>query len=59
MADINRALNKALAAPDVRERFAALGLEPAAGTPADLLKAMDDDARRWGAVVRKSGFKPD
>ncbi len=59
VADINRALNKALAALDVRERFAALGLEPAAGTPADLLKAMDDDARRWGAVVRKSGFKPD
>ena len=56
---INRALNKALSAPDVRERFAALGLEPAPGTAAALQQAMDDDTRRWGAVVKKSGFKPD
>lgn len=56
---LNRALNKALATSEVREHFAALGLEPTAGSPADLQKAMDDDARLWGAAVRKSGFKPD
>ncbi len=57
--EINRALNKALASPEVRERFAGLGLEPGSGSPADLQKTMADDTRRWGPVVRKSGFKAD
>lgn len=57
--EINRALNKALASPEVRERFAALGLEPGGGSAADLHKTMADDTRRWGPVVRKSGFKAD
>ena len=57
--EINRALNKALALPEVRERFAGLGLEPGTGSPADLQKTMADDTRRWGPVVRKSGFKAD
>lgn len=57
--EINRALNKALALPEVRERFAALGLEVAGGSPADLKAAMVDDARRWAPVVRKSGFRAD
>ncbi len=59
MEEINRALNKALASPEVRERFAGLGLEPGGGTPADLQKTMADDTRRWGPIVRKSGFKAD
>ncbi len=57
--EINRALNKALASPEVHERFAALGLEPGGGSAADLQKTMNDDTRRWGPVVRKSGFKAD
>ncbi len=57
--EINRALNKALAHPDVRERFNALGLEPAGGSAADLKKAMVDDAKRWAPVVKKSGFRAD
>lgn len=57
--EINRALNKALASPEVRERFAALGLEAGGGSAADLHKTMGDDTRRWGPVVRKSGFKAD
>ncbi len=57
--EINRALNKALASPEVRERFAGLGLEAGGGSAADLQKTMADDTRRWGPVVRKSGFKAD
>lgn len=57
--EINKALNKALATPEVRERFAALGLEAAGGSAADLQKAMLDDAKRWGPIVKKSGFKAD
>ena len=57
--EINRALNKVLTLPEVRERFAGLGLEPGSGSPTDLQKTMVDDTRRWGPVVRKSGFKAD
>ncbi|WP_423455327.1 Bug family tripartite tricarboxylate transporter substrate binding protein [Ottowia sp. VDI28] len=57
--EINKALNKALAAPEVRERFASLGLEAAGGTPAGLQKTMHDDALRWGPTVKKSGFRAD
>lgn len=57
--DINKALNKALATPEVRERFAGLGLEVGGGSAADLQKTMQDDAKRWAPVVRKSGFKAD
>jgi len=57
--DINKALNKALATPEIRERFATFGLEAAGGTPADLQKTMLDDAKRWGPIVKKSGFKAD
>jgi tripartite-type tricarboxylate transporter receptor subunit TctC len=57
--DINKALNKALATPEVRERFAGLGLEVGGGSAADLQKTMQDDAKRWAPIVRKSGFKAD
>ncbi|MGB3068202.1 MAG: Bug family tripartite tricarboxylate transporter substrate binding protein [Ottowia sp.] len=57
--EINKALNNALAAPEVRERFASLGLEAAGGTPAGLQKTMHDDALRWGPTVKKSGFRAD
>jgi tripartite-type tricarboxylate transporter receptor subunit TctC len=57
--DINKALNKALATPEVRERFAGLGLDVGGGSAADLQKTMQDDAKRWAPVVRKSGFKAD
>lgn len=57
--EINRALNKALAHPEVRERFAALGLEPGGGTPAELQRTMEQDAKLWGPIVRKSGFRAD
>ncbi len=57
--EINKALNKALAHPEVRERFATLGLEAGGGTPADLQKTMLEDAKRWGPIVKKSGFRAD
>jgi tripartite-type tricarboxylate transporter receptor subunit TctC len=57
--EINKALNKALVNPEVRERFAALGLEPAGGSPAELHKIMQDDTKRWAPIVKKSGFKAD
>lgn len=54
---INRAVNKVLARPDVRERFLSLGLDVGGGNAADLQRTMESDTQRWGPVVKKSGFK--
>jgi tripartite-type tricarboxylate transporter receptor subunit TctC len=56
---LNAAINKALAVPELRERFAKLGLEPTGGTPADLSARMAQDSARWAPVVKASGFKAD
>ena len=56
---LNAAINKALAAPELRERFTKLGLEPTGGSAADLAKRMADDTARWGPIVKASGFKAD
>jgi tripartite-type tricarboxylate transporter receptor subunit TctC len=59
VAQLNAAINKALAEPQLRERYAKLGLEPTGGTPADLVALMKRDRDRWSPVVKASGFKAD
>lgn len=56
---INKALNTALAAPDVVGRFQDLAIEPSPGTPADLASRMVKDKARWGPLVKASGFRGD
>ncbi|MEO6409023.1 MAG: Bug family tripartite tricarboxylate transporter substrate binding protein [Burkholderiaceae bacterium] len=59
VAQLNASINKALASPELRQRFAALGLEPTGGTPADLSAAMKRDTERWAPIVKASGFRGD
>lgn len=54
---INPAFNKALAAPDARERFLKLDLKPSGGGAVDLRAIMKRDIERWGPVVKASGFR--
>jgi len=56
---INAAVNKALATPELRERFGKLGLEPTGGSPAELAAIMKRDSERWAPVVKASGFRGD
>jgi tripartite-type tricarboxylate transporter receptor subunit TctC len=56
---LNAAINKALAAPELRDRFVKLGLEPTGGTPAELAAIMKRDTERWAPIVKASGFKGD
>ena len=56
---VNRALNKALAQPDVLDRFAKLGLEAAGGSPAALAALERSSAARWAPVVKATGFRAD
>jgi len=55
----NAAINTALKAPELRERFLKMGLEPTGGSPADLAAIMKRDTERWSPVVKASGFRGD
>jgi tripartite-type tricarboxylate transporter receptor subunit TctC len=50
---------KALAAPDLRERFAALAVEPRTNTPEQFRALLESDLRRWAKVVKDAGIKPE
>ena len=56
---LNNETLKALESPAVRERFAALGLEPVGGSPADCAKHITADIARWAPVVKAGGARPD
>jgi tripartite-type tricarboxylate transporter receptor subunit TctC len=45
--------------PEVRERFAAMGLEPVGGTPEELARAVARDLERYKAVARAANIKND
>ncbi|CAJ93029.1 Extra-cytoplasmic solute receptor [Cupriavidus necator] len=48
---INAALQAALQAPDVRKGLAALGAEPAGGSPAQLRQLIDAETDKWRAPI--------
>ena len=52
---LNAELNKSLATATIRERFAAIGAEPAISTP----EQFRAEYVKWGDVVRRSGAKID
>ncbi len=56
---LNRAINKALQAPDVVDRLSKLGMDPATSTPEDFAKIVASDYAKWGPIVTASGFKPE
>jgi tripartite-type tricarboxylate transporter receptor subunit TctC len=56
---LNRAINEALAEPEVRTRISRINLEPAGGTPEELDRYIKSQIARWGEVIRTAGVKPD
>jgi len=56
---LNAALNKALSAPDVKQRLLGLGMEAAPGKPEELARTIEADLAHWGPVVKASGFTAD
>lgn len=56
---LNAALRQALAAPDVIEGFATMGLEAQASDPAALAARLKADLDHWGPIVKRIGFAAD
>ncbi len=49
---------KAVSAPDVKERFFELGIEPVAGTPEQFAAHIKAERDKWIPLFRKIGIKP-
>ena len=57
IAQLNAALNKALATPDVRQRLQDMAATPEPGTPEQLRSFAQAEIQRWREVVKQSGAK--
>lgn len=54
---LNAEINRALAQPDVQERFARQGLATVGGTPGELGEYIQSEIARWSKVVKAMGIK--
>jgi len=57
IAQLNEALNIALASPDVKKRLVADGAETLSGTPQAYAADLERDEKKWGALVRRLDLK--
>lgn len=51
VAKVNAGLNQALREPDVKDRLAQLGIEPAGGTPQQFAAMTDADRAKWKKII--------
>lgn len=56
---LNAEINKALAAPAVREKLPEFGLEIVGNTPEQYADHIKREAAKWADVVKRSGTKVD
>lgn len=56
---LNREVIKALAAPEVKQRFEAEGADPAGNSPQEFAAFFQAEAAKWAEVVKRSGTKLD
>ena len=56
---LNAAINRAIASPSFRERFALIGDEPAGGTPEEFAALIRSDSAKWAEVIKRSGARLD
>ncbi len=56
---IGTSVAKALAEPELRERFAGFGFEPWVASPADIGKVVETDTRRFAEIVKRASIALD
>jgi len=56
---VNRELNAVLQSAEVRQRFAASGLQITGGTPEEFAAILRRDYDKYGAALRSAGVKPE
>src|SRR5262249_48196287 len=56
---LNKEINAGLADPKIKARFADLGGDVLALSPADFGKLIADETEKWGKVIRAANIKPE
>jgi tripartite-type tricarboxylate transporter receptor subunit TctC len=56
---LNKAINAALTDPNMKARFANLGVVPLANSPAEFGKYIVQYTEKWGKVIQAANIKPD
>ncbi len=59
VARVNTAVNQALQDPEVKERLARLGIEPAGGTPQQFAALADADRAKWKKIITERKLTSD
>ncbi len=54
---LNNEIVKAMAQPDVRNRYTQQGVDPETNTPEQFEQLIRDDYARWGKIIRATGIK--
>jgi tripartite-type tricarboxylate transporter receptor subunit TctC len=55
---LSAAVRQIVQVPDMRERFAALNLEPVGSSPEEFLQFLKQDLRKYAEIARKAGIQP-
>ena len=56
---LNKALVKVMADPEIRHRLAISGMDATSDTPQQFAKLLDSERARWGDLIRKAGIQGD
>lgn len=59
VSNANKAIRSAVADTGLSDALGAIGLEPAASSPAELAAALKADSARWGPLIKAIGFSAD
>jgi tripartite-type tricarboxylate transporter receptor subunit TctC len=59
VAALHKEIARTVDSPDVRSRFAALGLDPVGNTPEEFAQIIRQDLARWAKVVKGGGIRID
>jgi tripartite-type tricarboxylate transporter receptor subunit TctC len=54
---LNRVINEILSEPDLKAKFAQLGVQPVGGTRAETNSLISRERQRWGELIRAAGIQ--
>jgi tripartite-type tricarboxylate transporter receptor subunit TctC len=57
VSSLNRAINQAIGAPEVKDRFEQLNIDSRQNTPEEFRAFVKDQTERWGKVVKEANIK--
>jgi tripartite-type tricarboxylate transporter receptor subunit TctC len=57
MGTLNRSIREIVAIPEVKQRYAELGIEARASAPEDVKARLEGDIKKWSALIERAGIQ--